>query len=409
MRARLRGPDGTDQTCDAAYLTGCDGAHSRVREVLATGFPGGTYAHLFYVADVEASGPVMDRELHVALDAGDFLAVFPLKASGRARLIGTVLPNAAEGRREISWDDVSKTVIERMRIAVGRVNWFSTYHVHHRVAAHFREGRAFLLGDAVHIHSPVGGQGMNTGIGDAINLAWKLAAVLRGAADPELLDSYAPERIGFARRLVATTDRIFTLVTRDDALVRCMRLHVVPRLVPAAFAFLVSHRFLFRTVSQLVVNYRGCSLSEGTAGDVRGGDRLPWIPLGDAGRKRRDNFTATCHARLAGARLWRGFACPRAALRAAWIAAARIRLAAGDATRQIGARRRVPRPPRRLCRAGGPDGECSDVSVLSRCHELAAARGWLACGHFVMNATGDGYGSAADVPRCPGRRLTAGS
>ena len=90
VRATVRGPDGSEQTCEAAYIAGCDGARSRVREVLAAGFPGGTYAHVFYVADVEATGPVMNRELNVALDAADFLAVFPLKASGRARLIGTV-------------------------------------------------------------------------------------------------------------------------------------------------------------------------------------------------------------------------------------------------------------------------------------------------------------------------------
>ncbi len=290
VHARLRGPDGKDQSCEVAYLAGCDGAHSRVREVLGTGLPGGTYAHLFYVADVEASGPAMDHELHVALDAADFLAIFPLKASGRARLIGTVLPSAADAQREIGWDDVSKSVVERMRISVGRVNWFSTYHVHHRVAAHFRVGRAFLLGDAAHIHSPVGGQGMNTGIGDAINLAWKLAAVLRGTAGAEVLDTYEPERIGFARRLVATTDRIFTLVTREGAMARFVRLHVVPRVVPAAFALRASRRFLFRTVSQLVVNYRGCALSEGAAGGVKGGDRLPWIPLDGEPVEHRGNF-----------------------------------------------------------------------------------------------------------------------
>jgi 2-polyprenyl-6-methoxyphenol hydroxylase-like FAD-dependent oxidoreductase len=97
------------------------------------------------------------------------------------------------------------------------VNWFSTYHVHHRVAEHFRKGRAFLLGDAAHIHSPAGGQGMNTGIGDAVNLGWKLAAVLAGRAPDSLLDTYEAERIGFARRLVATTDRVFSVVTRGRA------------------------------------------------------------------------------------------------------------------------------------------------------------------------------------------------
>jgi 2-polyprenyl-6-methoxyphenol hydroxylase-like FAD-dependent oxidoreductase len=148
----------------------------------------------------------MDGELHAALDDVDLLAIFPMKG-GRARLIGTVRQEAENQHEPLGWDAVSKRVIDRMSIKVERVNWFSTYHVHHRVAAHFRGGRAFLLGDAAHIHSPVGGQGMNTGIGDAVNLAWKLAAVLHSRADLGLLDTYEPERIAFARRLVATRIR----------------------------------------------------------------------------------------------------------------------------------------------------------------------------------------------------------
>ena len=175
-----------------------------------------------------------------------------------------------------------------MRIDVERVNWFSTYHVHHRVADHFRKGRAFLLGDAAHIHSPVGGQGMNTGIGDAMNLAWKLAAVLHGRADASLLDSYEPERIAFARRLVATTDRAFTGVTSPGAIARRVRLHIVPLLLPLLFGFTAVRRLMFRTVSQTAVNYRASRLSEGRAGAVHGGDRLPWVKPTDDGAK--DNF-----------------------------------------------------------------------------------------------------------------------
>src|SRR5207249_9237714 len=173
--------------------------------------------------------------------------------------------------------DVSTRVIEWIRVDVERVNWFSTYRVHHRVAARFRRGRAFVLGDAAHIHSPVGGQGMNTGIGDAVNLAWKLAAVLHGRADEALLDSYEPERIAFARRLVATTDRAFTGVTSRGAIARLVRLDLVPLLIPPLFELATVRRFIFRTVSQTSVNYRGSSLSEGRAGAVHGGDRLPWV------------------------------------------------------------------------------------------------------------------------------------
>ena len=155
--AEIKRPDGGQETCEAAYIAGCDGAHSTVRETLQIGFPGGIYNHLFYVADVEASGATVNGELHVALDNTDFLVVFPLKGEGRARLIGTVRQEAEQQHDELSWNDVSQRVLGWISIDVKRVNWFSTYRVHHRVAAHFRQGLAFLLGDAAHIHSPVGG------------------------------------------------------------------------------------------------------------------------------------------------------------------------------------------------------------------------------------------------------------
>jgi 2-polyprenyl-6-methoxyphenol hydroxylase-like FAD-dependent oxidoreductase len=275
--AHLKRPDGEQETCEAAYIGGCDGAHSTVREALQIGFPGGVYEHLFYVADVEASGASVNGELNIALDKTDFLVVFPLKSEGRARLIGTVREEAEHQRDELSWNDVSTRVLEWMPMDVERVNWFSTYRVHHRVAGQFCVGRAFLLGDAAHIHSPVGGQGMNTGIGDAVNLAWKLAAVLHGQAEASLLDTYEPERIAFARRLVATTDRAFTAVTSSGALARLVRLHIVPLLLAPIYRSTAARRLMFRTVSQTAVNYRESSLSEGRAGAVHGGDRLPWV------------------------------------------------------------------------------------------------------------------------------------
>ena len=292
MRARLRRLDGTrrdgiEQECEAAYIAGCDGAHSTVREVLGVGFPGGTYNHLFYVADVEAAGQVMNGEVHVGLDTAEFLVVFPLKEDDRARLIGTIREDVEHRDqsngpgKKLSWDDVSKSVMKWLKIDVRRVNWFSTYRVYHRVADHFRGEvggrRAFLLGDAAHIHSPVGGQGMNTGIGDAVNLAWKLAAVLRDRAPESLLDSYEPERIAFARRLVATTDQAFTGITSDGPIARFIRLKLVPFLLPPLFRMPVFRRLMFLTISQTAINYRGSSLSEGRAGEVHGGDRLPWV------------------------------------------------------------------------------------------------------------------------------------
>ena len=282
--ARLRTPDG-DERCEAHFIAGCDGARSLVRETLKTGFPGGTYRQVFYVADVRGSGPAFNGELHIDLDEADFLAVFPLVGEGRARLIGTVRDERADRADTMTFDDVSARAMENLKVEVDTVNWFSTYHVHHRVTDHFRKGHAFLLGDAAHIHSPAGGQGMNTGIGDAINLAWKLAAVVSGRAPDRLLDSYETERIGFARRLVATTDRAFSLATAEGGFADMLRTRIVPFLLPKIVDFPFAREYLFRTVSQITLNYRDSPLSEGNAGDVHGGDRLPWVSVDG-----RDNF-----------------------------------------------------------------------------------------------------------------------
>jgi 2-polyprenyl-6-methoxyphenol hydroxylase-like FAD-dependent oxidoreductase len=285
VMARLRGPGGQEFDCEAHYIAGCDGARSTVREAIGTGFPGGTYRQIFYVADVEAAGPAVNGELHVDLDEADFLGVFPLAGAGRARLIGTVRDERADRADTLTFKDISDRAINHLKVRVNKVNWFSTYHVHHRVTHHFRKGRAFLLGDAAHIHSPAGGQGMNTGIGDAINLAWKLAAVIAGRAPDKLLDSYEAERIGFARRLVATTDRVFSFATSDGRLADFLRTRVAPLLIPRAIAFQPVREFMFRTVSQIMLNYRNGPLSRGAAGQVHGGDRLPLARVDGA-----DNF-----------------------------------------------------------------------------------------------------------------------
>jgi hypothetical protein len=201
------------------------------------------------------------------------------------RLVGTCRDLPA-GEGPLTFDDVKGKALEHLKLNISKVNWFSTYRVHHRVALHFRDRRAFLLGDAAHVHSPVGGQGMNTGIGDAVNLAWKIASVLKGGAFEKLLDTYEPERIAFARRLVATTDRGFTLVTQRGGIAGVVRTRVVPLVMPLLFRLGAVRRLLFRTVSQTQVNYRGGSLSAGAAGRVRGGDRLPWVELGSG----KDNF-----------------------------------------------------------------------------------------------------------------------
>ena len=278
VTAQLRKAGGAEETCEADYIAGCDGARSTVRAAIGASFPGGTYRQVFYVADVEAAGPSVDGELHVDLDQADFLAVFPLAGEGRARLIGTVRDERAEHPEQLKFEDVSAAAIEHMKVEVKAVNWFSTYHVHHRVTDRFRVGRAFLVGDAAHIHSPAGGQGMNTGIGDAINLAWKLAWVVSGRAPDALLDSYQAERIGFARRLVASTDRAFSLATAEGHVADFVRTRLVPIVANTVLSFDKVREFMFRTVSQITLNYRGGPLSVGETGALKAGDRLPWTP-----------------------------------------------------------------------------------------------------------------------------------
>ena len=291
MRATLGRSDGSAEICEATYLAGCDGAHSTVREGLSIGFPGGTYTHVFYVADVEADGASVDDEVHVDLDVADLLAVFPMRDTGRVRLVGTVRDEPGRCGGDLTFDDVRSRPTEQLKLAIKKVNWFSTYRVHHRVVTSFRRGCVFLVGDAAHIHSPVGGQGMNTGIGDSVNLAWKLAAVLNGSAKDDLLDSYEQERIVFARRLVATTDRIFDVASSPGPVAAYLRTRIAPRLVPLLIRLSAVRRFLFRTVSQIGISYRHSALSVGSSGAIRGGDRLPWVERVQSDAGFIDNFS----------------------------------------------------------------------------------------------------------------------
>ncbi|MCO6417614.1 FAD-dependent monooxygenase [Siccirubricoccus sp. KC 17139] len=281
LRATLAGPAG-EESCEAAWLCGCDGAHSRVRQAIGLGFPGGTYAQRFYVADVAIAGPARpDIEANIA--AQGLALLFPVRRAGMQRVIG-ILPPELGDRDDVTFDAVRPVAEAMLGISVERANWFSTYHVHHRVAAGFRRGRAFLAGDAGHIHSPAGGQGMNTGIGDAVNLGWKLAEVLQGQAAESLLESYEQERIGFARTLVATTDRAFTALVGTGPGSRLLRQVVLPRLAPLLLGIGPVRRRLFRTASQIRIAYPDSPLSEGRAGALAAGARLPFleVPGGDS-------------------------------------------------------------------------------------------------------------------------------
>lgn len=266
-----------------AYVVGCDGAHSRVREILGIGFPGGVSEGLFYVADAAVTG-AQSGDIYLGFRKAGLALKIPVRSTGAQRLIG-VVPPELQLKRDLGFEDLRAHIEGILGIHIGEVNWFSTYRVQHRVAERFRSGRVFIAGDAGHIHSPAGGQGMNTGIGDAVNLSWKIADVLHGRADSALLDTYEAERIPFARSLISTTDRVFQFLVDDGRAAQVVRVHLLPRVVGALAMFSVARRKMFMTVSQTRISYRDCDFNRGEAGTIHGGDRLPWITTTDG-----DNF-----------------------------------------------------------------------------------------------------------------------
>ena len=284
VTATLKQPDGSSREVTAAYVAGCDGGHSAVRELSGIGFPGAPYEHVFFVADTEATGPMVADELNVYLWRDGFHLFFPMRGKDRWRVIG-ILPKKLQGRDDVAFEELSPDIRREAGadLTFKECSWFSTYRIHHRAAEKFRDRRCFLLGDAAHVHSPMGGQGMNTGLQDAYNLAWKLALVVKGKADAALLDTYAAERMPVARRLLKTTDRAFVMVVSDNWLAGLFRTRILARVAAFAMTFERAKQLAFRTLSQTGITYRESPLSQTLAGvphnAPRAGDRFPWLQL----------------------------------------------------------------------------------------------------------------------------------
>ena len=284
VSATLKEPDGSTRRIRAAYVAGCDGGHSAVRELCGISFPGAPYEHVFFVADTEATGPMVAEELNVYLWRDGFHLFFPMRGKDRWRVIG-ILPKKLQARDDVTFEELSPDIRREAgaKLAFRQCSWFSIYRIHHRAAEKFRDRRCFLLGDAAHVHSPMGGQGMNTGLQDAYNLAWKLALVVKGQADAALLDSYEAERIPVAKRLLQTTDRAFVLVVSDSWLAGLFRTRILARIAAFAMTFERAKQLAFRTVSQTGIAYRESPLSKMLPGlpdgAPRAGDRFPWLRL----------------------------------------------------------------------------------------------------------------------------------
>ncbi len=272
VRAQLRN-GGRVEEVEAEWLIGCDGPHSTVREQLAVAFAGTTYPELFVLADMKVGAGFDHTVARVHLHRDGALAFFPLP-DDRWRLIVTNSP--ADWHDEPSLAQCQALVDERSPggIRLSDARWASIFRIHRREAAHFRQDRVFLAGDAAHIHSPVGGQGMNAGIRDAFNLGWKLGLVLADTAGPTLLASYEAERKPVDEAVIRQTDRATRLVSLHGSATRFLRDHLMSLLTRLPS---VEER-IGEGVSGIAVDYRHSPIVEDHPIGGRGpraGDRAP--------------------------------------------------------------------------------------------------------------------------------------
>jgi len=281
----------------ADWLVGCDGAHSMVRKISGVDFPGAPVVERFLLADVHAELPVGRDGTGVWLHQEGMFAIFPLPGKDLWRLMADVDVEEGDVLAQLCRMLPTRTAITGARI--GTAEWTSTFRIQRRIASHYRRGRILLAGDAAHIHSPFGGQGLNTGIGDAENLAWKLVLVTKGLAPQTLLDSYEAERRPIAKDVVAGTTVVTKVLLGINPVARVLRDRVI---LPVLNRPIMQDRLLAQA-SQLSVSYRrgpltpkrqipvGLRLPVG----LRPGDRVP-----DMDCRRRDGTATRLHRELAG-------------------------------------------------------------------------------------------------------------
>jgi len=284
VTAHVKDGNGEAQTLRGKYLTGCDGPHSPVRHALGLAFEGSTFERLFYVADVHIDWKFSHDALHACLAPNGAVAFFPLPGEKRWRIVGAFPEGHEKDAGEILYEEIEARIKEEaeLKLDITGVDWFSTYKVHTRHVEKFSAGRCFLAGDSAHIHTPAGGQGMNTGIQDAYNLAWKLALVLKRSANGRILETYNEERLPNAKRLTATTDRMFNLAAGKDWFIGLIRTTVFPPMAKYILSIEPVRRRFFILISQIGIKYRNSSLSshEGDGEfELKAGDRMPYFLL----------------------------------------------------------------------------------------------------------------------------------
>jgi 2-polyprenyl-6-methoxyphenol hydroxylase-like FAD-dependent oxidoreductase len=278
VRVMLRHGDGTLETVDAAYVIAADGSHSPVRKAVGLGFEGRSLPQNYVLGDVRLAGEIPTDQLSVFLAPNGFLAVFPM-GDGRFRFMATDPDGITGDAAEPSLADIQRLYDRTVHLdaQLYGLNWSSRFRINSRHMTTLRAGRVFFGGDAAHVHSPAGGQGMNAGIQDMINLGWKLAMVSGGTARPELLDTYETDRLPVITQLVAMTERATRVFNSTSPLVHGL----LTRLTPAVLSRSAVQDEAASSLGQMAASYRACPIAKGGGriGGLRAGDRVPDIRL----------------------------------------------------------------------------------------------------------------------------------
>lgn len=277
IRAVIGTAGGAEEIFDARWVVGCDGAHSNVRDLLGLPFEGAAYDETFVLADVKLDGALDPVHVHMFLTEAGLVGIFPFR-NDRWRIIATAKSESDGGPvGDPKFEEVvglveSRTDLGIVGIKVTDAIWMSRFHISHRKIAEFRAGRAFLAGDSAHIHSPAGGQGMNTGIQDAFNLAWKLALVAHGKSPESLLNSYNEEREPVAKTVLTLTDRLTRMGTMQNPFGRQVR----DALLSILTGIHTVEDRIAETMAEIGIHYRRSSIVSGNGGQtLRAGDRAP--------------------------------------------------------------------------------------------------------------------------------------
>jgi 2-polyprenyl-6-methoxyphenol hydroxylase-like FAD-dependent oxidoreductase len=280
ITASLKSSDGkngqTEEEVKCRYIVGCDGAHSIVRKSAGMKYEGGVYQQDFILADVHMKWEQRDC-LSIFLGQG-FMGVFPMK-DGVFRLIVNRAQESGKDDEPTLKDfqDVMKDLVSGESELYDPV-WVTRFRLHHRMVDNYRKGRYFVAGDAAHIHSPAGGQGMNTGMQDAVNLGWKLARVIRGEKEDSFLDTYNIERQKVGLKLLHGTDRLFEMMATSNPVWLYLRNTLLPWIMPWVMRNPSTRAERFRFISQLGIRYRNSPIvgqASTWKGTLRGGDRAP--------------------------------------------------------------------------------------------------------------------------------------